>query len=37
MKNIIQYQFSNLVAEQNADPNGIYWTQDEGAEESNPG
>merc|ERR1712236_104328 len=31
------YQFSNLVAEAEADPNGVYWTQDEGAEESNPG
>ena len=33
----LQYQFSNLVSEENADPNGVYWTQDEGAEESNPG
>merc|ERR1711892_695103 len=32
-----QYQFSNLVSEENADPNGVYWTQDEGAEDSNPG
>merc|ERR1712236_187544 len=31
------YQFSNLVAEAEADPNGVYWTQEEGAEESNPG
>merc|ERR1712025_1317904 len=31
------YQFSNLVSEENAEPNGVYWTQDEGAEESNPG
>lgn len=31
------YEFSNRVSEQEADPNGIYWTQDEQALEETPG
>jgi len=34
------YEFSNRVAEDNSeleDDSGIYWTQDEGAPEDNPG
>merc|ERR1712198_730518 len=31
------YEFTNRVSEENADPNGVFWTQDEAAEESNPG
>ena len=36
-----QYQFTNRVSEDNAEledeDSGIYWTQDEGAPEDNPG
>ena len=36
-----QYQFTNRVSESNAEleeeDSGIYWTQDEGAPEDNPG
>ena len=36
-----QYQFTNRVSEDNAEldeeDRGIYWTQDEGAPEDNPG
>ena len=35
-----QYEFSNRVAEDNSDledDSGVYWTQDEGAPEDNPG
>ena len=37
----LQYQFTNRVSEDNAEleeeDSGIYWTQDEGAPEDNPG
>ena len=34
---IFQYKFNNEVAETDAEPRGIYWTQDEEASQDNPG
>lgn len=34
---IFQYKFSNEVSETDAEPRGIFWTQDEEAKEDNPG